>query len=196
MPVSDRRLIYSLLCLTPGNITITVVMICQCHLLYFSSFLAKRPLSPTPTSFCFPPASPLLLLPTHCVRRQNLVFGSQRNLSQRSHRLFLPLCFQEHWVPEPIIAGMMVALVKIKAFFTLLRLMVTFLELNGNSNKFLFCVFSLGFFPWHTPQCMGRCTQFFHCQPLFLQLQVITKVSPTTSVEERGQQVSVTKPLV
>lgn len=92
---------------------------------------------------------------------------------------------------------MMVALVKIKAFFTLLRLMVTFLELNGSSNKFLFFfVFSLGFFPLHTPQRMGRCTQFFHCQALFLQLQVITKVSPTTSVEERGQQVSVTKPLV
>ena len=64
MPVSGRRLIYSLHCLTPGNIIITVVMMCQCRLLYFSSFSAKRPLSLTPKSSVF-----LLLLPTHCCQK-------------------------------------------------------------------------------------------------------------------------------
>lgn len=58
MLVSGRRLIYSLLCFTPGNIIITIVIMCQCHRLYFSSFSAQGPLPLTPTSFCFPPASP------------------------------------------------------------------------------------------------------------------------------------------
>lgn len=192
MPVSDRRLIYSLLCLTPGNITITVVMICQCHLLYFSSFLAKRPLSLTPTSFCFPSAFPNTL----CQKAEPGIwepeeFGPETTQTFPTTLLSGALRPRANHCRDDGGTG------ENKGIFY-------FVEADGNFSGIkwelqqipLFFVFSLGFFPLHTPQRMGRCTQFFHCQALFLQLQVITKVSPTTSVEERGQQASVTKPLV
>lgn len=72
------------------------------------------------------------------VRRKDRLSESQRNLGQSSQRLFLPFCFQKYRVPVAITARIMVALVKIKTFFTLLRRV----ELNGSSNKLLFlCVF-------------------------------------------------------
>lgn len=90
MPASGRRLTYSLFCLTPGNIIITVVMMCQCHLLYSSSFSTETIVSDT-NIFLFASCFSQHIV----VRRQNMVSGSKRNLGQRSQRLFLPLCFPE-----------------------------------------------------------------------------------------------------
>lgn len=112
--------------------------------------------------------------------------GSQRNLGQSSERLFLPLCFQKYRVSVAITAGNNGGTGENKDIFH-------FVEVDGNISgikwellQIAFFVCSHEFFPLRTPRCLGKYTQFFHCQSLFLQLQLITKVSPTTSGEERG----------
>lgn len=134
-PVSDRRLIYSLICLTSGNIIITVVMMCQCHL-YFSSFTARRPLSLTPTSFCFSPTSPNTL----CSEGRTWCLGT-RGIWARDHRdystvLLGALSPSGNHSRDYGDSG------ENRGIFYFVETDVAFLESNGNSNKLAFFVSS------------------------------------------------------
>lgn len=131
---------------------------CQCHF-YFSSFTAQRPWSLTPTSFWFSPASPNTL----CSEGRIWCQGA-RGIWSRDPRDYSTLLLGALSTSGRDYGDTG----ENRGIFCFVETAVAFLESNGNSEKLVFWC-PPNFLPLHTPQCMGRCTQFFHC-PISLLL--------------------------
>lgn len=125
-------------------------MMCQCHL-YFSSFTARRPLSLTPTSFCFSPASPNTL----CLEGRTWCLGA-RGIWTRDHRDYSTLLLGavspsgNHSRDHDDTA-------ENRGIFYLVETDLVFWNQMGTvTNRLFWC--PLNILPLHTPQCIDRRT--------------------------------------